>query len=81
MVVMRLSRCGTKHKPRYRVRVADRRRSPTGKFIETIGFYDSLSKEPKGAFQVDIEKYKKWLSCGAKPSQTLRNLIKKNYSI
>ena len=81
MVVIRLSRCGTRHRPKYRITVADSRRSPTGRFIEIIGQYDSLCKDKKKAFQLDIEKYKQWLSHGAQPSRTVRSLAKKNYSV
>ncbi len=81
MVVIRLSRCGARHKPKYRVTVADSRRGTRGRFIEIIGQYDSMRKDKKEAFQVDIDKYKKWITQGAKPSQTLRSLVKKVYSI
>ena len=81
MVVIRLSRCGVKHRPKYRVTVADRHYSPKGRFIEIIGQYDSFCKDKKKAFQVNIEKYKKWLSHGAQPSQTVCSLVKKVYSL
>lgn len=81
MVVIRLSRCGAKHKPKYRVTVADSRRSAKGRFIDIIGQYDSFGKDKKEFFKVNIEKYKQWLDRGAQPSQTLRSLVKKVYSI
>ena len=81
MVVIRLSRCGARHRPKYRVTVADSRRSAKGRFIEIIGQYDSTGQEKKEAFKVEIEKYKKWVAQGAKPSQTLRSLVKKVYSV
>ena len=81
MVVIRLSRCGARHRPKYRVTVADSRRSAKGRFIEIIGQYNSTGQEKKEAFKVDIEKYKKWVVQGAKPSQTLRSLVKKVYSV
>ena len=81
MVVIRLSRCGARHKPKYRIKVADSRYSATGRFIEIIGHYDSLKEDKKQAFKLNIEKYKKWLSCGAQPSKTLRSLAKTVYSI
>ncbi len=81
MVVIRLARCGRKHKPKYRVTVADSRRSTGGRFIDIIGWYDSMKKDKKTAFQVDKEKYKKWVDCGAQPSKTLRSLMKKVYSL
>lgn len=81
MVVIRLSRCGARHRPKYRVTVADSRRSATSRFIEVIGQYDSTEKEKKEGFKIDIEKYKKWVAQGAQPSQTLRSLVKKVYSV
>ena len=81
MVVIRLSRCGARHRPKYRVAVADSRRSATGRFIEIIGQYDSTEKAKKEGFKIDVEKYKKWVAQGAQPSQTLRSLVKKVYSI
>ena len=81
MVVIRLSRCGAKHKPRYRVTVADSRYSATGRFIEIIGRYNSTEKDKKSAFQVDMEKYKKWVSHGAQPSRTLRSLVRRVYEL
>ena len=80
MVVMRLSRFGSKHRPRYRVTVADSRHSVKGRFIEIIGYCSSFGKKEKSSFKIDIEKYKRWLSQGAQPSRTLRNLVKKTYS-
>ena len=81
MVVIRLARRGRKQSPKYRVTVADSRRSTGGRFIEVIGWYDSMKKDKKKAFQVDQEKYKKWVACGAQPSQTLSSLMKKVYSL
>jgi len=80
MVVIRLSRCGSKHKPKYRVKVADSRRSPTGRFIEVIGQYNSFEKDKKKGFQLNVEKYKQWVSQGAKPSRTVQSLFKKVYT-
>lgn len=81
MVTIRLSRCGVKHRPKYRVTVADSRRSSTGRFIEIIGQYDSFGKDKKESFKVDIDKYKKWIAQGAQPSKTLKSLIKKVYAL
>ena len=81
MVVIRLSRGGARHNPKYRVTVADSRRSAKGRFIEIIGRYNSLGKDKKESFKIDIDKYKKWLSQGAQPSKTLRSLVKRVYEI
>ena len=79
MVVIRLSRCGARHKPKYRITVADSRRSAKGRFIEIIGHYDSSEKDKKTAFKMDIKQYKKWVAQGAQPSRTLCSLVKTVY--
>lgn len=79
MVVIRLARRGSKHNPKYRVAVADSRRSATGRFIEIIGHYDPLSKDKKPV--INQEKYESWIGKGAKPSQTVESLYKKTQNI
>ena len=80
MVVIRLARFGARHQPRYRVVVADSRRSVTGRFIEIIGHYH-VHKEKKEGFKLNQEAYKKWCAWGAKPARTVRSLAKKVYAI
>jgi small subunit ribosomal protein S16 len=75
-VKIRLKRIGAKKKPFYRIVVADSRSPRDGKFIEEIGTYNPIS-EPK-QFSVDAEKALKWLSNGAKPTDTVERLFKNN---
>ena len=75
MVIIRLTRRGAKHNPKYRVAVADSRRSAQGRFIEIIGHYDPLSKDKKPV--INTERYLNWLAKGAKPSRTVKDLYKK----
>ena len=72
---IRLSRHGTKKKPYYRIVVADSRFPRDGRFIEQVGSYDP--KIAAGGIKIDREKIDKWLKHGAKPSQTVSELIKK----
>ncbi len=72
-VVMRLSRAGAKKTAFYQVVVADRRRAPDGKFIEKIGYYDPKSEENKAV--VNEERVLYWLRQGAKPSDTVRQIL------
>ena len=81
MVVIRLARCGTRHRPQYRVTVADSRRPSTGRFIEIIGYYNPFEKDKKKAFTLNQEKYQKWLSQGAQASRTVLSLTKKVYPL
>ena len=72
-VVMRLSRRGTNKTPFYRIVVADRRKPRDGKFIEKIGHYDPRSEEKKAV--VNEERALYWLKQGAKPSDTVRQIL------
>lgn len=75
MVKIRLRRMGAKKAPFYRVVVADSRFARDGRFIEEIGYYDP-TKEPS-AVKIDAEKAKQWLSNGAQPTDTVREILKK----
>ena len=73
-VTIRLSRHGAKKKPFYRIVVSDSRSPRDGKFIEQVGTYD-----PKAAagIRLNREKMDAWIKKGAKPSQTVSELMKK----
>lgn len=75
MVKIRLRRMGAKKAPFYRVVVADSRFARDGRFIEEIGYYDP-TKEPS-VVKIDAEKAKQWLSNGAQPTDTVREILKK----
>ncbi len=75
-VKIRLKRMGAKKAPFYRVVVADSRFPRDGRFIEEIGTYNPM-KDPS-EFSVDSEKVQKWIKNGAQPTDTVRNLLKKN---
>ena len=44
MVVIRLARGGSKHRPFFNIVVADKRVRRDGRFIERIGFYNPIAK-------------------------------------
>lgn len=74
-VKIRLKRMGQKKAPFYRVVVADARAPRDGRFIEELGFYNPLTQP--ATVKIDEEKALKWLSTGAQPSETVKNLLKK----
>lgn len=76
MVVIRLTRGGAKKRPFYSIVVADRRRSPTGKFIERIGFYNPIATENEEGLKIDLERIDYWVSKGAQMSDSVRSLVK-----
>ena len=75
-VKIRLRRMGAKKAPFYRIVVADSRYPRDGRFIEEIGYYDPMS-EP-AVVKVDDEKAKQWIANGAQPTDTVKDLLKKN---
>ena len=76
MAKIRLRRMGAKKAPFYRIVVADSRYPRDGRFIEEIGTFDPM-KQPS-ELNVDAEKAAKWLSNGAQPTDTVKELFKKN---
>jgi small subunit ribosomal protein S16 len=75
MVVIRLSRAGTKKKPFYRVVVADQRNPRDGRFIEQLGTYDPR-KDAHG-LSLRLDRVDHWVGTGAQPSETVGHLILK----
>lgn len=75
MLSIRLTRMGRRHLPYYRIVVADSRKPRDGRFVEIIGQYDPL-KEPE-ELTVDEEKYNDWVTKGARPTDTVKSLIKR----
>ena len=78
-VSIRLRREGAKNRPYYKVVVADSRSPRDGKFIEIIGTYDPKKKDHNSTLKLD--RIEHWVSKGARPSDTVRSLIKKNQKV
>jgi small subunit ribosomal protein S16 len=74
-VKIRLARHGAKKKPFYRIVVADSESPRDGKYLENVGTYDPLFDPAKVSLK--SERIKFWIDQGAKPSVTVRNLLKK----
>ena len=71
---IRLARIGAKKRPFYRVVVANSESPRDGRYIEIVGTYDP-NKEPAAVLWKQAV-LKKWLSVGAKPTATVKNLIR-----
>lgn len=74
-VKLRLRRMGSKKRPFYRVVAADSRSPRDGRFIEEVGYYDP-TKEP-AVTKINEDLAMKWLSNGAIPTDTVRDLLSK----
>lgn len=74
-VVIRMTRGGRKKQPFYRIVATNSDAKRDGKFLEILGTYNPM-KEPV-EINIHNEKMEKWLSRGAKPSNTVQSLLKK----
>ena len=72
MLSIRFFRTGKKNQPFFKIVVTDRRNAPRGgRFLETVGFYNPITKEK----QIKKERIEYWISVGAQPSDTVHNLL------
>jgi small subunit ribosomal protein S16 len=74
VLMIRLSRVGKKKQPSYRVVVIEKTRPRNGRFVEIVGTYNPLKKP--AAIQLNAERVKYWLGCGAQPSDTVRSFLR-----
>ena len=75
MLKIRLKRVGKKKAPFYHIVVADSRSPRDGKIIEQVGTYDPMANP--SVINLDKEKVETWIKNGAKPTDTVMDLIKK----
>jgi len=74
-LVIRLRRHGARKKPFYRIVVADSRAPRDGRFVEQVGTYDPAFDPPRVTIKRDAAE--RWIKAGAKPSETVKKLIKR----
>lgn len=77
-VKLRLKRMGRTHRPFYRVNAIDSRNPRDGRVLEELGTYDPVNKDKAAQVQLNKERIEYWLGVGAIPSETVRNLLKRN---
>jgi small subunit ribosomal protein S16 len=75
MLSIRLRRTGSTKRPYYRVVVADSRAWRDGRFVEVLGHYDP--RRNPAVFEIDKERATYWIGQGAKASDTVRSLLKR----
>ncbi len=72
---MRLARVGATKQPSYRVVVIDSRSARDGRALDIIGHYNPRTEPIE--LQIDAEKASRWLSQGARPSDTVERLLRR----
>ena len=74
---IRLQRYGNRHNPFYRVVVTENTARRDGRYVELLGTYDPQNKDAAQQWKLDLERVDHWQRCGAKPTDTVRSLIKR----
>ena len=75
MLRVRLRRVGSRNQPSFRIVVADSRAARDGAFVDQVGHYNPRT-EP-ATIVIDEEKVQKWISQGAKPSDSVEQLLRR----
>lgn len=73
-VKIRLTRMGSKKRPFYRIVALDSATRRDGRPLEYLGHYNPMTNPPE--IKIDKELFEKWTANGAKPSDTVRSLLK-----
>jgi len=73
-VRIRLARQGAKKKPYYRIVVANSESRRDGSFLEIVGTYNPITNPAEVTLKQERVEY--WLGEGAKPTDTVRSLMK-----
>lgn len=76
MVVIRLTRGGSKKKPFYHLVAADKRCARDGRYIERLGYYNPMAKGQELKLKFEQERVDYWVENGAQPSDRVKALLK-----
>jgi small subunit ribosomal protein S16 len=68
---------GKKKQPFYRIVAIDSRVARDGKYLDNVGTYNPRTPQGGATVQLDSERAVYWLSKGAKPSDTVRSLLRR----
>lgn len=74
-VVLRLKKMGSKKRPFYRIVAMTKSKKRDGKALEELGHYDP--KKGQNEVALDRERVEYWLKNGAKPSETVKSILKR----
>lgn len=74
-VRLRLKRFGRRHRAFFRLNAVDSHRPRDGRVLEELGWYDPVADAPDKQVSLNRERIEYWLSVGAQPSDTVRDLL------
>lgn len=73
MLAIKLKRVGKKHQATFRIIISEKRSKLNGRFVEDVGWVNPHS----GDFDIKKDLVKKWITQGAKPTDSVHNLLVK----
>lgn len=76
MVVIRLSRGGSKKRPFFNIVAADSRNRRDGRFLERVGFYNPVAAGNAESLRLAFDRVDYWVKNGAQVSPTVARLVK-----
>jgi small subunit ribosomal protein S16 len=74
---IRMTRMGRRHRPFFRINAIESRAPRDGQFVENLGYYDPIEKDPAKQLVLDKERAQYWLDKGAEPSDTVGQILLK----
>jgi len=77
-VRIRLKRMGRRNRAFFRICAFDAREERDGRSIEQLGTYDPMEKEEEKKVVLKKDRIEYWISVGAKPTETVASILKKN---
>jgi len=77
-VRLRLKRFGRTNRSFYRIAAIDGRRRRDGRVLEELGFYDPQNRNPDQQVRLKPDRIRYWLSVGAVPTDTVKQLLKRH---
>jgi len=76
MVIIRLSRGGSKKRPFYHLSVTDSRSARNGRYIERVGFFNPVARGQEERLRINNERVDYWVGQGARLSERVAGLLK-----
>lgn len=76
MVIIRLTRRGSRNSPYFHVVVTDHRQRQGGKGLEQVGFFNPKARKSEPRLRLDLVRIDDWVSKGAQLSERVSHLVR-----
>lgn len=70
-----MQRQGRRNSPFFRISAVDQKSRRDGRVIEALGWFNPLESDPSKSLKLNAERIQYWLSVGAQPSDTVRDML------